>query len=335
MIAFIGNWPAAGSASRAITLFLAAVWLLLIAGMDSAWAQQVTDCSVKPVAGQTIDFGTIDVGRPVGTVFGHQQFTVQIDCGANAVYYALRYTPGVPPVNGTGTWATNMPGVVVQLSYANQVFVNGIMPEQLATIATITHSDSITMEAQLVRVNGAVSSGTVTGNHLWGFMVGLGPYENNSNQSWVNVTANVYQNTCDIEPVLPVKLDPVSMSALKQPGSSAGDKPFQIKLACWGRFPLGMVMTDLQSTTNTSDQLNIVSSVDGQPAARNVKLRILNGSTPIAFGAKWLVEPVDALEQDGPKQNITAAFVAQYYSDGGNASAGPVSALAEFTLTYD
>lgn len=134
--------------------------------------------------------------------------------------------------------------------------------------------------------------------------------------------------TAAVDPTV-VTLSPVSSSTLSDPGSTAGEQPFQVQLNCVAGSHLRITLSTANQYGNDSS-LGVIRNINGADYATRVGVQILqqDGITPVTFGA--------AITQ-GATQNGTMnlPFYARYYHyNAGAVTAGQVSATATYTLTY-
>ncbi len=146
--------------------------------------------------------------------------------------------------------------------------------------------------------------------------------------------------TCTVTtPSVSVNLPTASLSSLSAVGTTTGDTAFPIGLSCASGANVYITLTDVTSPANTSSLLTLAPD----STAQGIKLRILNGAGPVAFGPdsaqvgtthQWLL---------GPSSSVNGvALTVQYYRDdttpSGNGpaslTAGSVHAQATFSMSY-
>ncbi|PRG19578.1 fimbrial protein [Burkholderia multivorans] len=152
--------------------------------------------------------------------------------------------------------------------------------------------------------------------------------------TWRNgpITITALPQSCRATfPDTPVQLDSVQTSRLPTPGSTAGDRPFNVGLSCSPGTNVHVTLTDLSNPGNTSDQLTLAPG----STASGVRLRLLRpGGVPVSFGPdsssagnlnQWYL---------GPSGSTTGISLTAQYISTGQVKAGSVKGLASFTLSY-
>lgn len=146
--------------------------------------------------------------------------------------------------------------------------------------------------------------------------------------------------TCTVTtPSVSVNLPTVSLSALSAVGTTAGDTSFPIGLTCASGANVYITLSDATTPDNTSTLLTLAAN----STAQGIKLRILNGAGPVAFGPDSAAAGTTHQWFIGPSSSVNGVpLTVQYYRDdtdpSGTASAtlsaGSVHAQATFTMSY-
>lgn len=152
----------------------------------------------------------------------------------------------------------------------------------------------------------------------------------------VNFQGEVAWQSCEVtvngeaNPV--VMLPSVNTADLADTGATAGLTPFTITLsACKSRINEQQVDTHLLGHNVTTGGNLGNSATDG---ATNVAIQLTtdaSGATPIELNG---VTPVPGLVIRPMTNDVSYQFGAQYISEAGGATAGPVTAVVEYTVSY-
>lgn len=325
----------AGRHLRALTVALA--WVLLVSSICIPEAK----ASCSWLNGETTRDYTFNIPA----------LMISRDAAVGTVIYAAPLQPAIPPdaafatcsgsvpanrtVTGGAqvsanpyTFATNVPGIGMQFfddsdgirrfwGAGNQEIYNGLW----------TWNGSM-LGVQVV-VTGPVATGRISGTLVGTMTLGSLTVAN------LRVTsANVVASTCSVATqALAVTLPTVSPSAFQEVGSAAGSQTVSISLNCnASNAKVYVTLTDNTSPTNTSSILSLKPT----SSARGVGLQILSGGTPVKFGAdsaaagnvnQWFVGMAN-----GGSMNIP--LTVRYVKTGTPVSAGTVSGVATFTMSY-
>lgn len=149
------------------------------------------------------------------------------------------------------------------------------------------------------------------------------------------VTAQTCQASINGETDSIVLLPTVSSTELSGTGTTAGLTPFTISVSgCQapssGDGNLAITTNFLGHNVTGAGNLGNVAS---NPAA-NVAIQLTSdaaGTTPIVLNG---VTPVSGLVLSEGETSASYQFGAQYITEGGSATAGAVTAVAEYTLSY-
>jgi type 1 fimbria pilin len=145
----------------------------------------------------------------------------------------------------------------------------------------------------------------------------------------VNAIIQIQVPTCDVDPGSVNKTVALPSTATLQfsgQGSTTGTTPFGLQLTnCPGS--LGVYIT--LDTANPQSGATGVIAPSGNGYAAGVGVQILgsDGTTPVAFGS-----PINT--GTTTSSNYTINLNARYYQTGASVSAGPVRAVATYTLNY-
>lgn len=192
---------------------------------------------------------------------------------------------------------------------------------------TYTGSVGETFTAQLI-VTGPVTTGTISAINLMQFnwyIYGISPSQGYFATLKLNSTT-VKAPACSVavDPTV-VTLPTAFASAFTVTGSTAGQTPFNVQLACSSGV---MVAVTLATGNPQSGTTSVIAPTTGN--AQNVGVQILDKSgNPITFGN---VVSADTTTTTSGTNNL--AFYARYYQTGSPVGGGKVSATATYTLTY-
>lgn len=147
------------------------------------------------------------------------------------------------------------------------------------------------------------------------------------------VTAQTCQASINGETNSIVLLPTVTATELSGAGAKAGLTPFTISVSdC--QAPSG----DLQITTNflghNVTSVGNLGNIAASNPAGNVAIQLTSdaaGTTPIVLNG---VTPVSGLVLSDGETSASYQFGAQYISEDGGATAGAVTSVAEYTLSY-
>jgi type 1 fimbria pilin len=122
-----------------------------------------------------------------------------------------------------------------------------------------------------------------------------------------------------------VALPNVTTLQFAGPGSTAGKKPFSLQLI---NCPTSLGVSITLDTGNPQSGATGVIAPSGTSYASGIGVQILqaDGSTPVAFGTPFYIGKTAG-------SNYTINLFTQYYQTGA-ISAGPVKAVATYTMNY-
>jgi len=333
---------------RQITRVLAIVACAL--GMSAAIPANAA-CSF--VSGGSFNTGNVNMGSitvppnvPVGTVLaskqvsfnsvvGQQSFT----CGNNLVTTVSFAMSG----SGTsGIYPTNIPGIGIRIYAWTSQGYYGAPTTPTLTPNSWTFSFSVSgaygtgyqqLRFDLVATGPVSNSGTNTLSYNVAPWFSVAANDGSGQMALANLalTATVTTPTCSVtNTVVPVLLPTVSTGSLNT--GPAGTTSFSLDLNCTAGIKVGVTLTDATNPSNTSTTL----SLSPDSIATGVGVQILKGSMPIAYGADS--PAADNLNQwsagtalGGP---MSIPLTARYVRTTGTLNAGPVKALATFTMSY-
>lgn len=325
------------------TMLLAGLLLLALAGHARA------ECHYDSGAAATISFtppATIPVSpdTAVGTVLWTSApiaptESLVLDCsGTNGS--GIANSAGPTPASGT-LFPTGIPWLSYQVLYPDSSHVLQADPNEPVEGGNGTAvTFGVGYALQLVVTAPVTSGGTLSGQlGVWQMAYSTcaeyNPGGNCPNSRWVEVMRPLATfTTSSVMFVLPtckaavdptvVALPTVYTSGFTGAGSVSGQTPFNVQLTCTGKTDLAITL----ATGNRQTGATGVIAPGGTGFAQNVGVQILDGSgNPVTFGT-----PISA----GQTANGTFSvpFYARYYQTGAYVSAGKVTAIASYTLTY-
>lgn len=126
-----------------------------------------------------------------------------------------------------------------------------------------------------------------------------------------------------------VQLGKVRTNSFSGVGSTAGSRPFDIKLNCSaGVSANNSVFLRMDATPDPSGQQGVLQVAQGAGAATGVGIQVLDAnSTGVRFGEDALVGP----SKDG---SYVVPFTARYFQTAPTMTAGPANGMATFSLNY-
>ncbi|MBU9445982.1 fimbrial protein [Burkholderia multivorans] len=331
------------------------LWAMLIAVAAAAPAH-AQYCTYSPAA-DSYAFGFpqwvgMPAGAPDGTVLASTILSIGYSCppttsasGWSFIYRTMYRSSASVPGDlyygnghmGVGIRVTNLNTGQQMKNGFDQGFVQWMPPRT----GSAPINGTLDFKFDLVKLNDLIySSGHILAS---GFRLPLAEFKivNNATQvgnwtiiSWRNgpLTITSIPQSCRATfPDTPVQLDSVQTSRLPTPGSTAGDRPFNVGLSCSSGTNVYVTLTDLSNPGNTSDQLTLAPG----STASGVRLRLLRpGGVPVSFGPdsssagnlnQWYL---------GPSGSTTGISLTAQYISTGQVKAGSVKGLASFTLSY-
>jgi len=147
------------------------------------------------------------------------------------------------------------------------------------------------------------------------------------------VTAQTCQASINGETDSIVLLPTVSTANLANSGAKAGLTPFTISVSGCQAPATNLAITTNFLGHNVTTEGNLGNVAASNPAS-NVAIQLTtdaSGTTPIVLNG---VTPMSGLELPAGETGASYQFGAQYVTEGGSATAGAVTAVAEYTLSY-
>jgi type 1 fimbria pilin len=289
---------------------------------------------------------TVPPNVPVGTVLATKQLSADnilgstsFTCGANQLSTLSFAMSGSATSN---IYPTSIPGIGIRI-YAwssRSYYTSPTIPTLTPNSWTFLYNSSGAygfgyqlFQFDLVATGPVRNSGANTLSYNAAPWISVAANDGSGQMAVANLalTATVTTPTCSVpNTVVPVRLPPVSTNDLNT--GPAGTTSFSLDLNCAAGIKVGVTLTDATDPSNTSTTLSLSSG----SIATGVGVQILKGSTPIAYGAdspaannlnQW-----PAGTAVGGPMNIP--LTAQYVRTKGALNAGPVKALATFTMSY-
>ena len=131
-----------------------------------------------------------------------------------------------------------------------------------------------------------------------------------------------------------VLLPTVSTELLANTGSTGGITPFRVTIKDCEPDSTDLAINTNFLGRNVTANGTLGNTADSANAAKNVSIQLMtsgSGSAPVDLSAG--VTPVPGLVLKKDETSTSYEFGARYYSEGG-ATAGEVTSLAEYTLSY-
>ncbi|HIE0995335.1 TPA: fimbrial protein [Pseudomonas aeruginosa] len=148
------------------------------------------------------------------------------------------------------------------------------------------------------------------------------------------VTAQTCQASINGETNSIVLLPAVSASSLSTAGATAGLTSFTISVSGCSQSTTAMNISTNFLGHNVTSAGNLGNSATGSSAANNVQLQLTTdgaGTTPIVLNG---VTSVAGLSLPANQTSASYEFGVRYISEAGGATAGTVTAVAEYTISY-
>lgn len=313
-----------------------ALFLFFISFSDFVFAAKCTGAEpytpVKVTLPSTITISPeIAIGAVLGTV------TSTFPTGRTTGACDITGPGGTVPVNGTGIpdgnlYPTTIPGILYRAKMTAGWSVTGIKNEYWPAVGSFTGvwtydggyaGGTFTIEL--------IKSGAIAGNMTWIPGV-LGTVQVISNGVTYNFIEMYSNDPIQIKPlnpackvtkaIIPVALEPVSVSSLKTTGSTAGEQSVDIPLTCSTSANISMDFEgDFADSTNAV--LKNGSSSDNK---NNVGIQILNTSG----------NPLQTRENIGAVNgSVSYQIKARYYALTDEAPVGDVSSTIYATIVYN
>jgi type 1 fimbria pilin len=313
-----------------------------------------------PVMAQSINFAPATLSFSPGGPYsvardsaaGSQVATALTAAAASKITCALIETATVNGTEisaGSGIYQTSVSGIGVSFYVVNgsaQTLITSTNGGYTSGTLSAPGNGSLPgIQANMV-VTGQVVSGyslsslpsvtvtfTPTGSCSWTTGIANTLATSASNSAVVPITCTV------TTPSVSVNLPTVSLAALSSVGKTAGDTPFPIGLNCASGANVYITLSDATTPANTSSLLTLAPN----STAQGIKLRVLNGVGPVAFGPDSAAAGTTHQWFLGASNTVNGVpLTVQYYRDDTNPlgtasatlSAGSVHAQATFTMSY-
>lgn len=302
-------------------------------------------------AATTVTFNTGTITLTPGTQIGSVLWTSNtanpasppvLECDGNTNGGIVNTIAG-PPTGGDNTlFPTGIPGISYRIlhpdaSSALPAYPNGAIgagqylfsvPSNLQLIYTgpFLPPDNSTLNGQLSRWEFDICTPNRRGN-------GCRRSSTPSPQpvEIFNISANIIIQvpTCDVDPGSvnkAVTLPGITTVQLTGQGSTAGKTPFSLQLTS---CPSGQdIFIALDTSAPQAGATGVIApSGAGYAAGVGVQILQADGTTPVAFGTAINTGTTTAV-------NFTISLFARYYQTGATVSAGPVRAVATYTVNY-
>lgn len=320
-------------------------WVALLAAAILGVTGAQAAC-VRP-AGATekiiqMDMGTVVIPNNVaiGAVFATKSFTIPIagaqetawNCnnGGSVTGRILQgaAVPGMPNV-----YTTAVTGVGIRLSRQITGIGQTYYPHVLTwpnTTTVVFYSPSY-FTVELIKIatktgNGPLAAGTYT------------TYSGNGdNKSAITsiLSGNgitIITPSCTVDSGsknVVVNFGSISRGSFKGIGSTAGDRPFNIKLNCQrGENAQNTILLNMQASADPSNSAGVMQLTQSAGVATGVGIQILDkNNQPVVFGSAAAVGPSADIQYVVP-------FTARYYQTTGTVTTGSANGSATFTIEY-
>ncbi|PFH04677.1 type 1 fimbria pilin [Collimonas sp. PA-H2] len=289
-----------------------------------------------------MDMGTVVIpnSAAIGAVFATKSFPIPIsgasetawNCngGGTATGSMLQGTavPGMPNV-----YTTAVTGVGIRLSRQitgiGQTFYPHVLSWSVSTTVAFYSPSYFTVE--LVKIatktgNGPLAAGTYT------TYVGNGDGKSAITSILSGNGITIITPSCTVDTGsqnVVVNFGSISRGSFKGVGSTAGARPFNIKLNCQrGENAQNTILLNMQATADLSKSPGVTQLTQGTGVATGVGIQILDkNSNPVVFGTAATVGPSADIQYVVP-------FTARYYQTAPNITTGPANGTATFTIEY-
>ena len=318
-----------------------AMLVVIALGMSSAGA--LARCKIDSGVNTfvfNLDMGTVVISPDlaVGSVIASKRFTrVSSDTrvgscknGGTAKYQVLQGTPvpGLPGVfstgvKGIGIRLTFNPGDSAAFAFPGEVRYSG---DVVVVLLPSSYYD-----VELIKTEPTTGSGSLTSGE-----VGRSVFDTDAKPfTSIFIPANgitIVTPSCTVDTGsrnIVVQLGKVRTNSFTGVGSTAGSRPFDIKLNCSaGVAANNNVFLRMDATPDPSGQQGVLQVTQGAGAATGVGIQVLDGnSTGVRFGEDALVGP----SKDG---SYVVPFTARYFQTAPTVTAGPANGMATFSLNY-
>ncbi|WP_230414108.1 fimbrial protein [Collimonas silvisoli] len=317
--------------------------LLTVSGAQAA-CFRVPGASVKTIQ---MDMGTVVIPNDaaIGAVFASQNFPIPIAGDSEAAFQcdSAGGTTNGNMLQGSlvagypNVYTTLVPGVGIRLSrLIGQISGAGVRtyyPHILSFPADVPvrfyNPSYFTVE--LVKIaaktgNGPFAAGTYT------IYYGNGDYISAITTILSGNGITIVTPSCAVDAGsknIPVNFGDVDKNRFKGVGSTAADRPFNIKLNCQrGENMQNTILLKMSATADPSNQPGVLRLKQVAGVATGVGIQLLDkNSAPVRFGTAATV---------GTSADITytVPFTARYYQTAAAIKPGPANGEATFTVEY-
>ncbi|PFH04678.1 type 1 fimbria pilin [Collimonas sp. PA-H2] len=327
---------AGGRCSLALMALAAAA--LLSAASAQAACVRPTGATEKIIQ---MDMGTVVIpnSAAIGAVFATKSFTIPI-AGASETswictgggYVTGSILQGSPVPGMPNVYTTAVTGVGIRLSRQ----ITGIGQTYYPHVINITSGTAVFLSPSYFTVE-LIKTATKTGNGP----LAAGTYTtyvgNGDNKSAITsiLSGNgitIITPSCTVDTGsqnVVVNFGSISRGSFKGVGSTAGARPFNIKLNCQrGENAQNTILLNMQATADLSKSPGVTQLTQGTGVATGVGIQILDkNSNPVVFGTAATV----GLSAD---IQYVVPFTARYYQTAPNITTGPANGTATFTIEY-
>ncbi|MCS2153358.1 fimbrial protein [Scandinavium goeteborgense] len=306
-----------------------------------------TGCVSSPAIPGVATLGSVavDATVPVGSIIPgtERNFSFSGNCATISgvpqgiaiitCYYGTgTEIPGMPGVYNTG-----VSGVGITLINASGVRITGAganCDTRNTPLGYISNTSgktySISMTLALVKTAATIGTGTLVqaqtkfGIGMYNTGWGLGS-STDSSVSYAG-TINYRAISCSVNTLIPVPLPKVPVSYFSGPGSTSGDKNFNVPVTCDAPANVSAYMT---SSGYLSKPNGVLALTAGASNAAGVGIQVLYNGSPVAFDSYFNVGNI--LTAGG---TLNIPFVARYYQTASPVTPGIANATATITMAY-
>ncbi|AMP00670.1 fimbrial family protein [Collimonas arenae] len=288
-----------------------------------------------------MDMGTVVIpnNAAVGAVFATKSFTIPI-AGASETswicsgggYVTGSILQGSPVAGMPNVYTTAVTGVGIRLSRQ----ITGIGQTYYPHVINIANGNAVFLSPSYFTVE-LIKTATKTGNGP----LAAGTYTtyvgNGDNKSAITsiLSGNgitIITPSCTVDTGsqnVVVNFGSISRGSFKGIGSTAGDRPFNIKLNCQrGENAQNTILLNMQATADLSKSAGVTQLTQSAGVATGVAIQILDkNSQPVIFGTAMTVGPSADIQYVVP-------FTARYYQTAGTVTTGSANGTATFTVEY-
>lgn len=321
-----------------------ALWLM---GCGLARAECYTLSGGPSGSSLFMDIGRVivDADAPVGSVVAKRSWPLRemnttYRCSGENQFASRVVMPGSQD-NGNRVWSTNIPGIglryslkqtqAMPLTYDNDTRIVSSPGSDVSLKNAIFTLEVV--KTALLSGSGKIAAGQYTrfGNAAAGDPL-LTTWMRESSLVIVSPSCQV-SNTTHFN----VEMGPVSFSAFRGPGSTAGGRDFSIKLQCPGGAGVAGTRVNMTFDGNLADNTTAAQGVlrndlKGGNVALGIGVQILDKNHQVVEFRK--AHPVATLTGEA-SQFLNLAYFARYYQYLPQPTAGAVQSHMVFNITYD